>query len=300
MQNFKLGVRTIWDTPMLRSLFALGAPVFFAFGLWNVLLLPMAIKVLGGTEFQYGIQEGLTSVGFVCGSLFMAKYAGKLQTGLWVFVGTMGMAVLGSCTGCLATMLLAIVFVTLSGFFNSPASVARQTLLQRNTPRELRGRVFAAMFVMRDVIFLAGMAGAGLADVFNVRVLMIISSLILLGVAVAALLAPGVGRPAAEWRRALAAFRAGPAPVAATTVRPATLSDFDRLVDRLATFGYLNDSQRAAFLAGALIREVPVGERIITYGDAATSAYFILDGEAAVGIPGRGARLPQPCHEVRR
>ena len=66
---------------MLRSLFLLGAPVFFAFGLWNVLLLPMAITVLGGTEFEYGIQEGLTSIGFVLGSLFMAKYADRLQIG---------------------------------------------------------------------------------------------------------------------------------------------------------------------------------------------------------------------------
>lgn len=285
LENLKLGVRTIWDTPMLRSLFGLGAPVFFAFGLWNVLLLPMAIKVLGGTDFQYGIQEGLTSVGFVCGSLFMAKYANRLQTGLWVFVGTMGMAVFGILYGLSPVIAVAIVFASISGFFNSPSAVARQTLLQLHTPRELRGRVFAAMFVMRDVIFLTGMAGAGLADVVNVRVLIIFASAILVGVAVAALFVPGVGRPAAEWRRALAAFR-HPAPVAAAAGRPATLSDFDRLVGRLATFSYLSDPQRAAFLEGALLLEVPAGERFISYGDAATAAYFILDGEAAVGVPG--------------
>ena len=28
-----------------------------------------------------------------------------------------------------------------------------------------------------------------------------------------------------------------------------------------------------------------MGERVITYGDTATAAYFVLDGEAAVGIP---------------
>jgi MFS family permease len=288
LENLKLGVRTIWDTPMLRSLFGLGAPAYFAFGLWNVLLLPMAIKVLGGTDFQYGLQEGLTSVGFVCGSLFMARYAQRLQSGLWIFVGTMGMAISGTLYGLSPTMLIGIVFVTISGFFNSPASVARQTLLQLHTPRELRGRVFAALFVMRDVIFLAGMAGAGLADAFNVRVLIIVSSLILFAVAVAALLVPGVGRPAAEWRRALSAFRGGPAPAAAATTRLATLSDFDRLVGRLATFGYLSDTQRASFLAGALVLEVPAGERVITYGDTATAAYFILDGEMAVGIPDKG------------
>jgi MFS family permease len=282
--NLRIGVRTILDTPMLRSLFLLGAPVFFSFGLWNVLLLPMAIKVLGGNEFQYGIQEGLTSVGFVLGSLFMARYAGKLQTGLWIFVGTMGMGIAGILYGLSPNIWIAICFVMISGFFNSPSAVARQTLLQRNTPRELRGRVFSALFVMRDVIFLLGMAGAGLADIVDVRLMIVLASAILVVVALAALVAPGVGRPAAEWRRALTHLRAT-APAGIGEVRPATMSDFDRLVGRLATFTRLSDPQRAAFVKDALVREVPEGSRLVTHGDRATAASFILAGEAAAGIP---------------
>ncbi len=282
--NLKIGVRTIWDTPMLRSLFLLGAPVFFSFGLWNVLLLPMAIKVLGGTEFQYGIQEGLTSVGFVLGSLFMARYAGRLATGLWIFVGSLGMGLAGVLYGLSPGIWVAIVWVMVSGFFNSPSAVARQTLLQRNTPRELRGRVFSALFVMRDVIFLLGMAGAGLADVIDVRVMIVLASLILVVVALAALVAPGVGRPAAEWRRGLSHLRST-APAGVGDVRPATRGDFDRLVGRLATFTRLSDPQRTAFIKNALVREVPEGARLVTHGDKASAAYFILEGEAAAGIP---------------
>ena len=55
----------LFGTPIIRSLFIVGAFMFFSFGLWNVLLLPFSLKVLGATEFQYGLQEGLTSVGFV-------------------------------------------------------------------------------------------------------------------------------------------------------------------------------------------------------------------------------------------
>lgn len=284
LHNLKTGVRTIWETPMLRSLFLLGAPVFFAFGLWNVLLLPMAITVLGGSEFEYGIQEGLTSIGFVLGSLFMAKYAERLQTGLWVFVGYMGMGIAGILYGLSPTIVIGILWVTVSGFFNSPSAVARQTLLQRHTPRELRGRVFSALFVMRDVIFLVGMAGAGLAEVFDVRVLIIFSSLILVVTALVALVAPGVGRPAAEWRRGLAALRAAPTAVT-VAARPATMADYELLVGRLATFTRLSGAQRAAFIKDATVREVPEGARLVTKGEKATAAYFILDGEAAAGIP---------------
>lgn len=282
--NLKLGIRTIAETPILRNLFLLGAPVVFAFGLWNVLLLPMAIRELGATEFEYGIQEGLTSVGFVLGSLFMARYAGRLQLGLWVFVGTMGMGIAGILYGLSPTIWVGIVFVMISGFFNSPPAVARQTLLQRNTPRELRGRVFSAQFVARDVIFLAGMAGAGLADVIDVRLLIIAASLILVVVALVALVTPGIGRPAAEWRRGLAALRSAPSD-APVLVRPATMADFELLVGRLATFSRLSETQRATFIRGATVREEPEGARIIVHDDKATSAYFILEGEAAAGHP---------------
>ena len=63
--NLRSGIGTLVGTPVLRSILLTGIPVFFAFGLWNVLLLPFSITELGATEFEYGLQEGLTSVGFV-------------------------------------------------------------------------------------------------------------------------------------------------------------------------------------------------------------------------------------------
>ena len=229
------------------------------------------------------------------GSLFMAKYADRLQIGLWVFVGYMGMGIAGILYGLSPTILIGIVWVTVSGFFNSPSAVARQTLLQRHTPRELRGRVFSALFVMRDVIFLAGMAAAGLADVFDVRVLIILASLILVVAALAALVAPGVGRPAAEWRRGLAALRAAPAAV--TAAGPSGHDGGLRPAGGPA--GHLHAPLRPRSgprsSKDALVREVPEGSRLVTKGDKATAAYFILEGEAAAGIPEedggyRGAR----------
>ena len=145
--------------------------------------------------------------------------------------------------------------------------------------------MFSGLYVMRDVIFLAGMAGAGLADVLNVRVA---PDLLVADprrdVAFACAVTPGVGRPAAEWRRGLSALRAKPVATTATA-RLATVSDFDRLAGRLATFNLLSDTQRAAFINDARVRDVPEGERVVSKGDEATCAYFILDGEAAAGIP---------------
>jgi CRP-like cAMP-binding protein len=183
---------------------------------------------------------------------------------------------------------LAIVLVMISGFFNSPTSIARSVLLQRNTPRDMRGRVFSAYYVMRDVIFLFGMAGAGLADIINVRQLIAFASVLLFGAALYALVAPGLGIRSIREARARLAGAAGAPALAVTPFRPATLADFDLLVGKLPTFARLSPAQRDAFVRDARIRDVPAGTRIVEHGDTASSAYFILEGSATAGIPEEG------------
>jgi MFS family permease len=287
--NLKAGLGALFGTPVLRSLFLVGGVMFFSFGLWNVLLLPFSLRELDASEFEYGLQEGLTSVGFVLGSFFMARFSAKLAEPIWVVIGLVGMGIAGIAYGLATSIPFAIVMVMITGFFNSPASVARSVLLQRNTPRELRGRVFSAYYVMRDVIFLLGMAGAGLADIVDIRLLIVVASGLLLVSAAFTLVAPGIGiaslRAASDRLRDAAA---APAAAAAAMVRPATLADFDLLATRLGTFGRLSPEQRSAFVREAVVREVPAGTRIVEHGDVASNAYFILDGRATAGIPQEG------------
>jgi CRP-like cAMP-binding protein/sugar phosphate permease len=288
--NLRSGMATLFGTPVLRSLFLVGAFMFFSFGLWNVLLLPFSIRELGATEFEYGLQEGLTSVGFVVGSFFMARFSSRLPEPLWIVVGLVGMGLAGIFYGLSTSIPLAIVLVMITGFFNSPASVARSVLLQRNTPREMRGRVFSAFYVMRDIIFLIGMAGAGLADLpgIDIRLLIVVASALLFVSAAFALVAPGLGLAAI--RAASARLRESEAaPVlAGTPFRPATVQDFGRIATRLPAFSRLAEDQRAVFLRDATVREVPAGTRVVQHGDAANTVYFILDGEATAGIPEEG------------
>lgn len=283
--NLRAGFTTLMGTPIIRSLFAVGALMFFSFGLWNVLLLPMSIRVLGATEFEYGLQEGLTSVGFVIGSFFMARFARRLPEPAWIAVAMFGMGVCGILYGLATSIPIAILLVMISGFFNSPSSVSRTTLMQRNTPREMRGRVFSAFYVMRDVIFLFGMAGAGLADIVDIRLMIVVASALLLVAGGLTLVAPGLG--IATWREAGARLEAAGAQPALATfpIRPATLADFDRLAARIGPLAQLSAEQRAAFVRSATIREIPNGTQIVEHGDTASSAYFILDGSAAAGIP---------------
>jgi CRP-like cAMP-binding protein/sugar phosphate permease len=288
LANLKSGIGTLFGTPILRSLFAVGAFMFFSFGLWNVLLLPMSLRVLDATEFEYGLQEGLTSVGFVLGSFFMARFSSRLPEPIWVVVGLVGMGAAGTLYALSTSIPVAIALVMVSGFFNSPSSVARSVLLQRNTPREMRGRVFSEFYVMRDIIFLLGMAGAGLADVLDIRLLLLVSGSLLFVSAAFTLVAPGLGIASLRAARARLEGAEGAPALAGTPFRPATLADFDRLIGHVATFTRLSAAQRQAFVSDATVRDVPAGTRVVEHGDVASSAYFILDGTATAGIPDDG------------
>ena len=289
VQNLRAGVSMLVGTPILRSTLIVFTPVLFAFGLWNVLLLPFAVGIppngLGGTEFEYGLQEGLTSLGFVAGSLLMARYIDRLPEGTWMVVSFVAMGIVGILYGLSSNIWVAIGLVMLSGFMQPPSSISRALILQRNTPREFRGRVFSAFFVSRDVLFLAGMATAGLADIIDIRLLIIVASSLLIGAGLLTQLMPGLGRPAAEWRRAIQLLRTAPGAPTAATVRAAAMADFDRLITHLPALAVLDQRRRGEFIARAKIREAAPGSTIVTEGEAGDSAYFVLAGQVVAGRP---------------
>ncbi len=271
--------------PALRSLFIVSAPVLFGFGLWNVLLLPFAIDQLHATEFEYGLQEAFTSLGFVAGSLILAGYIDRIREGQWLAISFAGMGIFGVMYGLADSVPVAILLVTITGFLNSPSTVARRLIIQRYTPREMRGRVSSAFSVARNVLFITGMAAAGLADVIDIRLLIVVASVVLIVAGVACLLLPGLHQPAAEWRRTLSLLRAAPTGPGLGPARPATLGDVDVLAGVLPAVASLSMRVRSELANHATVFDAPTGSTIIHHGEPGTSAYFVLSGRTGAGIP---------------
>jgi CRP-like cAMP-binding protein len=284
IQNLRAGVSQLFDTPILRSLFTAQIPVLIAFGLSNALLLPFAVRALNASEFEYGIQEGMTSIGFVVGSLLMANIFDRLRESAWIAVSYLGMAVMGIIYSTLYSIPLAILIITISGFFNAPSAIGRRIIVQRNTPREMRGRVNSVFFVARDILFLIGMGAAGLADTFDVRIMYFVSALILLAGAILVLVLPGLRQEGAEWRQALRLLRTAPSTSGLGTGRSATLSDMDMLVGLLPSLSALSGKERDSLLSQARILDAPAETTLIRHGETCDSAYFILSGKVVAGI----------------
>ncbi len=281
--NLKTGVKYLFSNRILRALLFTGMPVFFSFGLWNVLLLPFALKALHATEFEYGLQEGLTSLGFVAGSLLIARLSDRLREGQWIVMSFVGMGLAGVLYGLSSNIPLAILLVMISGFLNAPSSIVRRTMIQRNTQREVRGRVSSAYAVTRDVVFLLGMSTAGLADVIDVRILVVVSSLILIGAGFWSLVIPGIGQPAAQWRRTISLLRGAPAAPGLGAGRVATPADFELLAGHLKGITNLQGQNWTELSAETLVCDAPAGTTILRKGDTSSHAYFILSGRAAAG-----------------
>ena len=131
---------------------------------------------------------------------------------------------------------------------------------------------------------LARICLAGLADVIQIRVLVVGGSLILVLAGIWTTLLPGLGQPAAEWRRAMRLLRAAPSAPGLSPARPATLADFDLLVGVLPVFGQLGDRERTNLIAQARVSEASEGARVVTAGETGDTAYFVLSGKTVAGI----------------
>jgi MFS family permease len=283
IKNLRAGVRQLFETPVLRSLFLVQVVVLISFGLSNTLLLPFALTALKATEFEYGLQEGLTSIGFVVASLLMAKVFDRLQPGAWLAISFLGMGLIGIVYSFLRSVPLAIALITFSGFFNAPSSIGRRVIVQRNSPPEMRGRVSSAFFVARDVLFLVGMGAAGLADFMDVRLLYLISALMLVAAGLLILFLPELGQSRAQWKRTLALLRGVEAAPRLGLGRPTTVSEIELFISRMPGLMEMTLKERAQLASSTLVAEAPGGKMVVYRGETSDAAYFILKGSVGVG-----------------
>jgi MFS family permease len=282
-ENLKAGVRMVGNTPILRSLFLVAVPVFINFGLNNTLLLPFALKELHATEFEYGLQQAAEAVGIAIGSIFMARLADRIREGQWLVISYLLMALAAIVYSYATSIALGIFLIGLIGAVNAPSFIGRQLVIQRATPREMRGRVNSAFFVVRDVMFVAGMALAGLADLFDVRLMFRVNAFTLLLIGLVILVLPGLGQPAAQWKRTLSLLRGAEAAPRLGTGRSASLAEVERFIRQMPDLAEMSHRERAQLASEALVAEAPPGTVVTYRGETSDAAYFILKGSVSVG-----------------
>lgn len=287
-RNLKEGGRFLWNSPVLRASFLIMIPVFASYGFQNTLVLPFTTRALGGTDFDYGLIEGLGLVGFVIAGFAMASLGDRLREGQWMAVSFIGMGIATVLFSQVMSVPLAVALYVVVNFMNVPSFIGRRLIIQRNTRREVRGRVTSAFFVLRDFMYVVGMGLAGLGDVVDLRLLVLIGGSVLVVMGVIALVMPGLGRPAEEWRRAIALLRGASEAPSLALGRPVTLMDLERYASSIPLLAALSLREQQRLIAEMRYVDAATGTAIVRQGDHSDAAYFILSGGAVAGRPENG------------
>jgi MFS family permease len=284
MNNLVAGAKFIFVTPILRSLFIVFSLLFIDYGFINTLRLPFTIQELNASASAYGVLEGLTLIGFVVASLLMARMGDRLREGQWLAISFIGMGLTSVAFGLSSSINVAYIIIVVEGFVNAPSVIARSLVMQRNSPREMRGRVFGNFFVMRDTMFIVGIAIAGFADLFDVRLMFLLGSLYGLAIGLVVLVLPGLGQPAAEWRKAIRQLRAASQAPRIEVGNALAMADFAHLAALVPALGRLEAEKQEHLRQQMELYEAPDGTAVVRQGDDSDAAYFILEGQVVVGL----------------
>jgi MFS family permease len=194
-ESVAVGFRFIWrrETILGAMLFEFTASLF---GSVQALLPLYARDILETGAWGAGILRSATALGALLAAAVLARFPVKSNGGLWLFVG---FAVFGAATivfGLSTNLLLSVAALTLLGMGDLVTTVIRQTLIQMQTPDEMRGRVFSVNSLFYGSSSQIGSFRAGImAEWFGAVVSVLIGGVAVMGaVALWAWLFPGLRR----------------------------------------------------------------------------------------------------------
>ena len=170
------GIRYVWRSSLLRSLsIALFLGVAFA-GLDNVALVFLVRRTLGGDAVAFGLVSGAYGVGMLAGSLGLSWRGTAAAAGAVFILGWVASGVGTLLTGLAPLLAVAALAQAIAGLGNALDVVGMDTLVQREVPREMLGRVFGlvgtAPFAGHTLAFAAG---GFLLDLTSARTVFVIA-----------------------------------------------------------------------------------------------------------------------------
>jgi dTMP kinase len=167
-QDFKQGLRYLWDQQLTRTILILTLSCFLGGGTIYVLTIGFVKYVLGRGDSTFYYILSVLLFGIMAGSILggvLRAYIKKERV--------MGLAISGFGAGVIVFSLLSVVWLSfivafLGGVCMGYAIVGMITLLMETLEEDYRGRAFAAIqVIMRASIFLSIMLAGPLADLIN-------------------------------------------------------------------------------------------------------------------------------------
>ena len=266
------GWAAVWRTPALRVVVGLTTAEEIVYGALEVLLVVLALRLLHAGNAGYGWLNTAMGVGSVAGAFVVAAVAARRRLAGGFGLGILLWGVALCIAAALSTLAPALVLLALIGTGAILVQVTSVTLLQRSAENAVLGRVFA-----------------------------VLESLMLAGMAVGALVAPGL----VSWLGARGALIATGAflPVLLVPLWP-SLRRIDaeakiaeeplELLRRIEIFAHLPEPVLERLASGATPIATAADQVVVSRGETGRHFYVIAAGRAAVDLDDGATRELEP------
>jgi hypothetical protein len=262
------GWRTIASEPRLRVVIGLFSIQTLVAGIFNVLVVAIAVELLGLGTAGVGWLDGTVGLGATIGVLVVAGLAGRRRLAGYFATGLLLWGIPLALLAGWPALAPALLLLALVGVGNTMVDVAGITLLQRSAPDAVLGRVFGAF----EALALLAMGVGSLVAPLLVAVLGVRGAVLATGCILPVALAP-LWRPLAR--------------VDDETPAPARQVELLRAIPMFASLA----APELERLGRALVDiRIEAGSAVFEQGDHGDRFYVVVDGRAAVEADGRRLR----------
>jgi MFS family permease len=182
LEDFKLGLQYLRRNVLLSNALLQLTMLYSVFAALTVLAIQLAQEV-GLKSTQFGFLLAAAGIGMVLGAAFLGHWGNRFHHRPLPLVGFITMAVMLTAFAFVDALWLGLVLSVFLGLGAALIAIPMQTLIQRKTPEDMRGKVFGFQNNVVNIALSAPLAIAGpLTDAIGLRaVLMGISSIVVVG-----------------------------------------------------------------------------------------------------------------------
>ena len=266
------GWQTIAAEPGLRVVIALFSVQSLVAGMFNVLVVVLAIQVLDLGTPGVGLLDGMVGVGAVLAVVVAAGLAGKQRLAGYFGIGLLLWGLPLALTGAVSETAVVILLLVLVGAGNTLVDVSGITLMQRSAPDEVLGRVFGAF----EALAVLSMGIGSLAAPVLVSAVGARGALVVAGLIIPVVLVP-------LWR-----------PLVRIDATSESFPEEVRLLRSVPIFAPLPVPELERLAKALMPVRADAGSTVFREGDHGDRFFVIRAGTAEVEIDGRRVRTLGP------
>lgn len=200
--DFREGVRTVRDNPVLSHLYILLAIIVMILMPASTLLPLLVKEYFGGGARQVAVIEGLGGVGMIIGGALVAAISPRRLTA-WILIGFAAMSLALGAVAVVPSDLfsVAVAFWVVSSVSFALGNAPLMTVVQTTVPHHLQGRVLSLLTTMMALAAPVGLAlVTPIGEAIGLRQLFAVMGCIGAVVTLAGFLSPALRRPVVRSR----------------------------------------------------------------------------------------------------